>query len=201
MKKINLARIIWVTSLFLLLIVILLMVMDYKIHYQYLTNHKLYFYECDGSLCVQEVKDNDKLMFSYYDCGYEECPVYVKNIEDSYALLNQGETAILYDYRKGKTISQEYETYQFINQNYIIVTLHNYKGVINLKNEIMLNLEYEELGIQTNDYLTGYNLSYMIAKKNGKYGIISFKDGSVLEDFKYEEAEINNLLEILKEED
>ena len=49
--------------------------MNYKINYEYLIHNHLYFYECeDNNLCVSEVKDNNKLIFSIIDCGYETCP-------------------------------------------------------------------------------------------------------------------------------
>ena len=38
-KKINFARVTWVVCLFLFLIIVLLMIMDYKINYQYLTHN------------------------------------------------------------------------------------------------------------------------------------------------------------------
>ena len=57
MKKQKMGRILWVSSLFLLLITILFMVMDYKINYQYLEEKNLYFYECDGTLCVSNTKE------------------------------------------------------------------------------------------------------------------------------------------------
>ncbi len=199
MKKINFARIIWILCLFILLITILIMVMDYKIHYQYLTANKLYFYDCSGNLCVTEVKDDTNLMFSSYDCGYEECPVYKKNIADSYVLLEQNKKFILYDYRKAKVISQEYEDYQFLTENYIIVTIGEKYGVIDLDNNLTVAVSYNKLGYNKDDYLMGYTLNNILAKKGEKYGIISYKDGSIVEDFQYKEEEIPQLLEKLKE--
>ncbi len=201
MKKINIARIVWIIALFLLLIVILLMVIDYKIHYQYLVHNQLYFYECNGELCVSESEDNSKLRFSIYDCGYEECPVYSNNIEDQYAILKEPTTAILYDYRNASVISSEYEEYQFINSNYIIVTLNGKQGVIDINNNLTVDLEYEKIGYQTDDFLSGYNFSAIIAKKDNQYGIISYKNGNVIEEFKYKEEDINTLLEVLKKDD
>ena len=95
-RKINVARIVWVGCLFLLLIIILLMVMDYKINYQYLEKNYLYFYECDTEMCVTSVKDKEKILFSSYDCGYEDCPDYKRNVFDDYVLLNKGNEYILY---------------------------------------------------------------------------------------------------------
>lgn len=199
MKKKNWARIIWVFALFVLLIVILVMVMNYKIYYQYALKNKLYFYECNDTVCVMEVESDEYLMYSKYDCGDDVCPVYKKNIDDNYLLLTKNDKAILYDYRKGKVISQDYEDYFFINQNYIIVTLSGKQGVINLKNKVTIPLKYNKVGYFQNDYLSGYNLEYIIVQNNDKYGIISYKDGTILEKVEFDEKDIDSLLDKLKE--
>ncbi|MBQ8681716.1 MAG: hypothetical protein IJ509_02255 [Bacilli bacterium] len=200
MKKINIAKIVWVGALFLGLIVILVMVMDYKIHYQYKSRNKIYFYECSGNLCVTEVKDDDKLMYSYYDCEYEMCPIYKKEIGDSYVVLTEGDSNILFDYRDSKVISRDYDDYQLLNNNYIIVIEGNKQGVINKNNEVVVSISYEQLGYAKDDYLIGYNLNAIIAMNDKKYGIISLKDGSIIEEFKYSEEDVDTLLSLLNDE-
>ena len=62
MKKINIAKIIWISSIFIALIIILWMVMDYKINYEYSSpSQKLYFYECNNSLCTSEAIEKNNL--------------------------------------------------------------------------------------------------------------------------------------------
>lgn len=200
MKKSNIARLVWVTSIFLELFVILVMVVDYKVHYQYLTIHKLYFYECTGTLCVTEVKDDEHLLYSAYECGYEDCPTYKKEIGDTYVLLTEGNDCILYDYRTGTVISRDYDDYLFINNDYLIVTKNGLQGIINIENQLIVSSDYEQIGYFQDEYLIGYNVSSIIAKKDDQYGIISFKTGKIIEPFKYDEANINELLEILKKE-
>ena len=200
MKKRNIARMVWISAIFLELIVILIMVMDYKIHYQYLTQNKLYFYDCSGTLCVTEVKDSDHLLYSYYDCGYEECPIYKKELGDSYVLLEDDSLNFLFDYRTGKMISQGYDDYQFINQDYIIVTKDNLQGIITLDNQIIVAPSYDQIGYVQGDYLAGYNFQSILAKKGEQYGIISFKSGKIIEPFQYEEEQMDELLAILKNE-
>lgn len=192
------ARIIWVSCLFLELIIILIMVMDYKIHYQYLTYNKLYFYECNGILCVSEVADDKKLMYSYYSCGYEECPAFIKNALDQYAILKDKNKTILYDYQNNRIISQDYDDYEFIMDDYIIVQKNQLYGIINLQNKKIIEPLYEEIGDHKDGTLIGYNFSNVIAKKEDKYGIISFKDGKIIEEFKYTNDEAKKVLEKLK---
>lgn len=200
MKKINIAKVVWVMALFLWLVVILIMVMDYKIHHQYKSRNKIYFYECSGELCVTEVENGNKLMYSYYDCGYEKCPTYKKKLGDSYVVLTEGDSNILFDYRTSEIISREYEDYQLLNNNYIIVNNSGKYGVINTDNKVVVSISYEQLGYVKDDYLIGYNLRAIIAEKRGKYGIVSLKDGSVIEEFNYNEEDVDTLLNFLNGE-
>lgn len=198
MRKINFAKITWISCLFLALTIILIMVMDYKIHYQYLEQTHLYFYECSGNLCVSEIKDDNKLLYSYYDCNFKTCPAYKKNLGDNYVLLEQNNKLILFDYRKNKIISNEYENYHFITEKYIIVTNKNKQGIIDNNGKIIVTPNYDEIGYKNGESISGYNFSWIIVKKNNQYGIISYTDGSIIEEIKYTEADINKLLEILK---
>ncbi len=197
-KKVNFARVIWVVSLFLLLIIILLMVMDYKINYQYLKHNYLYFYECKGNLCVSEVKDNQKLLFSSFDCGYEECPEYKKSISETFAVLEYNKENILYNYKEGTIVSNLYDNYEMLDNKAIIVEKNKQYGIINLENKEIVKPIYDEIGIYHNQYLIGYNLNNIIVKKNNKYGIISYKDGNLVEEFKYTEENLEELIAIIK---
>lgn len=198
MKKINLAKIIWITMIFLGLIIILIAVMDYKINFEFKIKNKIYFYDCSGTLCVTEVKDDDHLLYSTYECGYEECPVFKSEINDTYAILETQNDNVLFDYRNGKIISLNYNNYQLLTNNYFIVTKEKKQGIINLNNELLVPLEYDQLGHNKDGYLIGYNLNYIIAKKNDKYGIISIKNNTIIEDFIHEETTINDLLKIIE---
>ena len=202
MKRINVPRLVWISSIFIFLIIVLAIIVDYKVNYQYLKVSTLYFYDCDNNLCVSETTDSDKI-YSTFSCGKTACPVYERVIEEDYAILNYGESSVLYDYKNGKTISKSYDDYEFINNKYIIVTKKKNKGVINTKDEVTVKLVYEEIGQKNSDddYITGYNNNSIIAKRNGKYGIISYKDGSIIEEFKNNENQINDLLNKIKKED
>lgn len=197
-RKINVARIVWVVSLFLLLIVILLMVMDYKINYQFLKHDYLYFYECEETICVTNVKDNSKKLLSKYDCEYENCPSYKKTISDEYALLEKDTTNILYNYKKNTIISTDYDDYEIIAGKYIIVKSNELYGVITTDNKVIISPTYNEIGLHNNNYLTGYNEELIIAKKKDKYGIISFKTGEIKEEFKYSEDKLQELIDSMK---
>ena len=200
MKKINIPKVIWVLSIFLILIIILIAVMDYKINYEYKIKNNLYFYECDGNLCVTEVEDEEKLLYSKYECDYEECPVFKSQIDDNYVILEEKNNSILLDYRKNKIISREYDDYKFINNNYIIVTNDNHQGIIDIDNKLVVLTIYDSIGYLKEEYLMGYNLNNIIAQKNNLYGIISIKNGDIIEELKYKEENIDTLLNIINKE-
>lgn len=199
MKKLNIPKIIWVSSIFIILIIILISIINYKINYQYLSYEYLYFYECDNNLCVSQTNDYNKLVYSKYECGYDSCPEFIKNLDDNFVVLEKDNEYILYDYRNSKIISKNYQDYELINNNYIIVTLKNKKGIIDKDNNLIVDTIYDEIG-QKEDYLKGYNLNNIIVKQDDLYGIISYKNGSVIEEIKYKEEEINTLLDIIKKQ-
>jgi len=195
-NKINIFKIIWVSGIFLLLITTLLMIMDYKINYEHLTKKNLYFYNCNNSICTSQTKNGiQEEIYSTYECGYESCPKINKVLKESYVILNKDNKNILYDFMNNKIISKEYEDYDIINDKYFIVTKNSYKGLIDLNNNILINTEYEFLGYNIEESLMGYNSENIIAKKDNLYGIISIKDGKIIENIKYSEENIQTLLE------
>lgn len=200
MKKINFAKISWISSIFIILIIILIAVMHYKIYYQYKTKNIIYFYDCNGTLCATEVKNDNHLLYSKYECGYNTCPTFTTELEDKYVILNKDDTNILFNYKEDLVISSNYQNYKFLNENYIIVTKDNLSGIINLEGKVLVPVIYEEIGIKKDGYLTGYTINSIIAKKSNKYGITSLKDGRIIEEFIYEEKELQDLLNILNNE-
>lgn len=200
-RKINVARIVWVVCLFLFLILVLLMVMDYKINYQYLRHNELYFYECDGELCVTQIEDSQKSVIATFDCGYDACPQYKRVISDNFVLLDDGGQFILYSYKNDSIISKDYDDYEFIDGRYIIVKKGSVYGIIDINNKVIVSPNYDEIGIHSSGYLTGYSVNEIVVKKNDKYGLISFKDGKLIENFKYDEDHLDELIDIMKKRD
>lgn len=203
MKKFNCARFVWIVALFFALIVILVAVIDYKIHFQYLSKNMIYFYECRGNLCVTEVIDDQNLLYSKYECGYEECPVFKAELGDCYAILNKSDVNnnILFNYRTGVVVSFGYDDYKILNNNYLIITKNKLQGIIDINNKVVVSLKYDQLGVMKDGYLTGYGLNYIVAKKNDRYGIISLKDETIVEEFVYEESQLDNVLQILSDKE
>lgn len=198
-KNINIFKIIWITGIFLLLITILLMVMDYKINYEYLTENNLYFYNCNNSVCTAYVKDgiSKSKLYSTYKCGYKTCPTIKKILGNSYAILSKDNINILYDFINNKMISNNYEDYILINDKYFIITINNYQGLIDINNNIIINPTYQQLGYNKDGILQGYNLQNIIVKDNDLYGIITIKEQQIIKNIEYKEENIEELLTII----
>lgn len=197
--KENIPKVIWISSIFALLITILIMVMDYKINYQYSTNNinKIYFYNCNGEVCTTRTKSANKKTYSEYLCS-TECPEYKGKINKDHVILKEKNGNILYNYKLGIKVSEGYDKYQFINQEYIIVTKNNLEGVIDINNNITIKPEYTQIGYYKNKILIGYNTNSIIIKKDDSYGIINYKTGKIEEEIKYKDSEINKLLDIIE---
>lgn len=199
-KEINIPKIVWVSGIFVLLIVILLLVMDYKINYQFASKNIMYFYSCDEELCIARIKDNSKKLFSKYECGYNDCPEYKKQISDDYALLEENKKNILYNFKKGTIITDKYESYEQIDSEYLIISKNNKYGIMKLTGQEIVAPTYDNIGKRENNFLTGYNSNAIIAKKNNKYGLISYRTGKLIEEFKFTDSNLDNLWDLLKED-
>ena len=81
-----------------------------------------------------------------------------------------------------------------------ILEKDNKEGIIDAEDNLIVEIEYDQIGYYDQEYLSGYNTNNIIAKKDNKYGIISFKDGTLVEEFKYEESQIQTLLDLIKKE-
>lgn len=197
-KRINIARLVWILSIFTLLIVILLMVMDYKINYQY-SNYEsiIYFYNCNDKLCTTNTKNNKKKAYSKYEC-HNVCPTYKGTINNDYALLKDETGYILYNYKLGVKITEGYNKYTFITDKYIIVEKNKLEGVIDIDNNIIISPEYTKIGYYKNDTLIGYNQESIISQKEDVYGILNYKTGELIEEFTHKESDINKLLDMIK---
>ena len=197
-KEINIPKLIWVTSIFAFLIVILIMVMDYKINYEYSTNNsnKLYFYDCDNELCTSLTKAQNKKLYSEYEC-YNKCPKYSGRINENYALLKTSNGIILYNYKEGIKIAEDYDEYEFINNNYFIVTKNKLDGIMDIESNVIIKPTYTKIGYYKNKNLIGYNTTSIIVKSENKYGIVNYKTGEIIEEIKYTKEEIDKLLKII----
>ena len=84
-----------------------------------------------------------------------------------------------------------------INKTYAVFGLGRYGFSVAKELNSTIDIIYDEIGYRYNGYISGYDLSRVIVKNDNLYGIISYKDGNIIETIKYSEEEINTLLEML----
>jgi len=182
-------KVIWVSGIFIILIIILYLVVTYKVKYEEVDmNNYLYFYNCSNDLCTTSTKIDD--YYGKYLCE-EDCP-YVKEIvnENNVILKKINNQEMLYNYQENKIISDDYEQYSSL---YIKDSLYGYivskegkVGIIDLNNKEIVKLEYDQIGTYDEEgNILIYNDEFVKVKKDDKWGAISIKDGSIKVNFEY----------------
>jgi len=161
--KNNLWHLIWIAGVYITLIAILILIIEYKVKWENKDlNTYLYFYNCSGSLCNTTNRITD--YYSKVKCDKKICP-YIKEKKDNLLILADDEKEYVFDYITDKIVSDNYVKYTFINDQLIVKNDENKYGIINLNNEVLVNLEYNKIV----DYKNGY-LAYA---ENGKVGIVN----------------------------
>ena len=78
--------------------------------------------------------------------------------------------------------------------------LRENRTMLNTARPTITDLIYDEIGIKNDEFLSGYNLVNIIVKQDNLYGIISYREGTVIEEIKYQDSEINTLLDLINKE-
>ena len=160
LKKVKLSYI-WVTGVYIILIIILYLVVEYKIKYEDgIFFNYLYFYNCNDELCTTNNYDdikNDGLVYSIYRYDYNgEIPTYEK-INNQYLILNDNKNYLYYDYIEGKVVN-DYQEYKNINNEYLIVKNNEKYGIIDIDNNSKLDID--------NDYIEYIEGNIIVIKEN-----------------------------------
>ena len=171
-KKDKLWQIVWIIGIYLILIVILYLVVQYKIKFEDRDFSKyLYFYNCGDTLCTTSI--NQEVFINRIKCENDTCP-YIKTIKGKLSILAYKTKQILYNYDDNKIINDKYKELTFLDdENISFKDNDNKYGIINIKNEIINEAQY--------DQIISYNEGYLTYIKNSKYGIKNI----------YNEEEIN----------
>ena len=152
-KRFNLSYI-WVTGIFIILLIILLLVVEYKVKYEDNTFYKyMYFYKCENSFCttdsIDEISDHSTLLSVYKYDYHENTPTYEYIVGD-YIIINDNDNYIYYNFVSG-SILNDYDSYKNFNNKYLIITEENKYGLIDIDNNILLNVSYDYI-----DYIDKY---------------------------------------------
>lgn len=162
-KRFNLSYI-WVTGIFIILLIILLLVVEYKVKYEDNVFYRyLYFYKCDSNFCttdnINKISDHSTLLSVYKYDYHNSVPTY-QYVIGNYIIINDNDDYLYYDYVKGEIINN-YDNYKLIEDSYIIVNNDDKYGIIDIDNNIVLELVYSYI-----DYIDNYIITIEDNKLN-----------------------------------
>lgn len=172
MKSSKLWKIVWVSGIYILLIVILYLVVVYKVEWEHkdLSTY-LYVYDCGHELCTSTTIQED-----YYNkilCEDDVCP-YVSDIIENSLILKKDNSSWLYDYIQGKIINDKYTNYRYIgNDMYVVSDSTGNYGIINGDGTVLIDVKY--------NYIDDYKNNYISYVKNNLYGVINSDGTSKIE--------------------
>lgn len=163
MKNNKIYKIVWVSGIYLFLVLLLFLVVEYKVKWEGRDFHKyLYFYDCSGRLCSTDMKPEK--YYSKYLCK-KSCPRIKNIVDDSVVLLEGINNGAIYNYRDGKVINDDYVNYTVLFKNSFIVFNGIKKGIISIDGKIILDFSYDDImPLDTN---------YVKIKNNNLWGIKS----------------------------
>lgn len=154
--------------------------------------------------------DSDELEFyvdgeitSIYTCEHDKCDLYqtedfkYNSCLDLIAVIEDGETKYLYNYKEGQKILDGFDEIVAIKDNnkyvgFIVKDNETSKyGYIDTRGIVKIPMEYDVLGLISADkmYDRGFNYTEdkIIAKKDNKYGVIKLSTGDEIVPFNYDE--------------
>jgi len=173
---------IWIIGIYLVLILIFYLVVTYKVEWETRDLNKyMYFYECSAHLCTSEFEQ--ELYYSKLLCNNKVCPFIVEQ-KDNYLILNDNQNMYMYDYINNTVLDNNYESYHFINNDFIVVKNNEGKyGMLDLQFNLIVEPMYNQIIDYSNGYLiyienNKYNLTNIITKQEiiKNYDKISFSD-------------------------
>ncbi len=183
-KKRNLWRIVWVTSIYAVLITILYLVVIYKVKWEDKDFSKhLYFYNCgDYSVCTTENEITD--YYAQLKCDKDICPR-ILEIRDNLAIIGEEDNNYLFDYKDNKIVNENYLTYKFTSDgnSFIVKNNDNKMGIISREGAMISEFTY--------DNIIDYNYDNIVYIQDDKYGLDNIQDKLQVKPT-YEEIKILN---------
>ena len=209
-----------ITTVFLVILFLAIVASGVYFYLQYnspkkkVNENKNYFYE---------IKDNTVSLLS--SDGLEEtyackstCEIYLGNNTKGYfdkgrIILKDGFDVYLYDLLNNKKLSENYNRIDFVldgkgtetgNIKMFKVNNNNGRqGVIDLKGNVLVAANYEELGKTIDENFSNYSYegNYITAKADGKWGMISLTNGKGLIDYQYEDIKLSPYNKLTVKED
>ncbi len=120
--------------------------------------------------------------------------------ENHVIALQDGESILLYDFKEGKKMTNEFTRLENLVQDdktvaFIAVDSTNKAGIVNVKGETVIPFEYDNFGYSfgggdVTDY--SYDKNVITASKDGKWGLITLDEGKEKISFQYEDIYFND---------
>lgn len=145
----------------------------------------------------------DGEMASIYTCEHDKCDLYqtedfkYNSCLDMIAVIEDGETKYLYNYKEGQKILDGFDEIIAIKDNnkyigFIVKDSETSKyGYVDTRGIVKMPMEYDVLGLISSGkmYERGFNYKEdkIIAKKDNKYGVIKLSNGDEILPFNYDE--------------
>jgi len=163
MKNNKFWKIVWVSGIYILLLLILYLVIIYKVKWEYKDlNTYLYMYNCSGNLCTSTIEQND--YYNRISCENDVCP-FIKQIINNHLILEKNNVSWIYNYITGEIVNNKYISYRYIGRNmYVVKDSDNQYGVIDSDGNILVDVKQ----CYISDYKDGF-ISYMV---DDLYGVM-----------------------------
>lgn len=181
LKDLNLWHLLWLLGVYAILIVILVMIIEYKVKWEHRDlNTYLYFYNCSNNVCTTTIPVHD--YYSSIKCDSHECP-YIKEKENNLVILTLHDKDYVYDYYEGQKVNDKYDSYSFSTNSFIVKDKNEKYGIITREGKTLVETKYNRI--------TDYREHIYVYYENSKAGIAK-ADNSVNIKPTYEEAMILN---------
>ena len=167
LKGINFWHLLWLLGVYAILIVILIMIIEYKVKWESKDfSTYLYFYNCSNNLCT-----TSNPVANYYSsvkCNDNDCP-YIKERENNLVILSLNEKDYVYDYYHDNIINNDYISYKFVSGGYIVKNDQDKYGIIDREGKPLTEIKYNKI-ISYRDKIFAY-------LENSKAGISKIDNG------------------------
>lgn len=133
--------------------------------------------------------DSTKSIIRTYNCKKDDCMVYVSNsfntlYDNRFVILNEMEKVFIYDFSLDKVVSNLYDEFVSVYEDYYVVKSEAKYGLITKSGVEVVSADYDLL-----DFDKKYE-SYIKVLKDDLYGVLDLDNGNLVIDTKYKDINI-----------
>lgn len=133
--------------------------------------------------------DSTKSIIRTYNCKKDDCMVYVSDsfntlYDNRFIILNEMEKVFIYDFSLDKVVSNLYDEFVSVYEDYYVVKSESKYGLISKSGVEVVSADYDLL-----DFDKKYE-SYIKVFKDDLYGVLDLDNGNLVIDTKYKDINI-----------